>query len=123
MRKKGARNVANVFIRSRTVAIEVCLSFNLVVISNFNGFPFPLSKAKFLSNITMNRQTAANLFAPVLNYFCYLFTDSAMYLALLSNAVQLVQFCCINNFQFLYRNFFSLFPMHRVIMQDDSLRQ
>jgi hypothetical protein len=56
MRKKGGREGANVCNRSRTVAIEVCLSFNFVVIVNFNVFPFLLSKAQFLSNVSMNRQ-------------------------------------------------------------------
>ncbi len=73
--------MANVRNRSRTVAIEDCLSFNLVVISNFNVFPFPLSKEQFLSNVTMNRQNAANSLLP----FCIIFvicvpTDATMHL-------------------------------------------
>ncbi len=51
--------MANVRNRSRTVAIEVCLSFNLVVISNFNVFPFPPSKQKLIGDVPMNRQNAA----------------------------------------------------------------
>ncbi len=59
MRKRGAGKVANVRNRSRTVAIEVCLSFNLVVISNFNVFPFPPSKPKLIGDVPMNRQNMA----------------------------------------------------------------
>ncbi len=51
--------MANVRNRSRTVAMEVCLSFNLVVISNFNVFPFPPSKPKLIGDVPMNRQNAA----------------------------------------------------------------
>jgi hypothetical protein len=51
--------VANVRNRSRTVVIEVCLSFNLVVISNFNVFPFPPSKPKLIGDVPMNRQNVA----------------------------------------------------------------
>jgi hypothetical protein len=64
MRKKGAGKVANVFNRSRTVAIEICLSFSLVYISNFNAFMYPLSKAQSLGNVPMNRQNAANFSHP-----------------------------------------------------------
>ncbi len=64
MRKKGARKVANICKMSRIVAIEVCLSLNLVVISNFNVFPFPLSKAQSLGDVSMNRQNAANCSHP-----------------------------------------------------------
>ncbi len=55
---RGAGKVANVrnTNRSRTVAIEVCLSFNLVGISNFNVFPFPLNKAQSLGDVPMKRQ-------------------------------------------------------------------
>ncbi len=58
--------MANVRNRSRTVAMEVCLSFNLVVISNFNVFPFPLSKAQSLGDDDgpMNRQNAENCSHP-----------------------------------------------------------
>jgi hypothetical protein len=56
--------VANVRKRSQTVAIEVCLSFNLVVISNFNVFPFPPSKAQSSGDVPMNRQNAANCSHP-----------------------------------------------------------
>jgi hypothetical protein len=49
---------------SRTVAIEVCLSFNLVVIFNFNVFPFPPSKAKSIGDVPMNRENAANCRQP-----------------------------------------------------------
>ncbi len=57
--KKRAGKVANVRNRSRTVAIEVCLSFSLAVISNFNVFPFPPSKPKLIGDVPMNRQNAA----------------------------------------------------------------
>jgi hypothetical protein len=49
--------VANVRNRSRTVAIEVSLTFTLVAVFIFNVFPFPPSKAQFLGNVPMNRQT------------------------------------------------------------------
>jgi hypothetical protein len=62
--------VASVRNRSRTVAIEVCLSFNLVVVFDFNVFLFPTSKAQFLSNVPMNRQKRSELFTPFLNFFC-----------------------------------------------------
>jgi hypothetical protein len=51
--------VANVCNRSRTLTIEICLSFILVVISNFNVFPFPPSKPKLIGDVPMNRQNAA----------------------------------------------------------------
>jgi hypothetical protein len=66
MRKTGGREDGK---RSRTGAIEVCLSFNFVVIFNFNVSPFPPSEAQFLSNIPMNRQNSANC------------TDATMHLA------------------------------------------
>jgi hypothetical protein len=56
--------VAKVYNRSRAMAIEVCLSINLVVIFNFNIFPFPPSRAQFLVNVPMNRQNAANCWPP-----------------------------------------------------------
>ncbi len=67
MRKKRAGRVANVRNRSRTVAIEVCLSFNFVVIFNFNVFS--PSEAQFLSNVPMNRQNSANCSVPLLIIF------------------------------------------------------
>ncbi len=57
--KRGAGKIANVRNRSQTVAIEVCLSFNLVVISNFNVFPFPPSKPILIGDVPMSRQNAA----------------------------------------------------------------
>jgi hypothetical protein len=60
----GAGKVANICNRSRTVAIEVCLSFNLVIISNFNVFLFPLSKAQSLGDVPMNRRNTANCSHP-----------------------------------------------------------
>ncbi len=51
--------MANVRNKSRTVAIEVCLSFSLVVIYNFNIFPFLPSKLKLIGDVPMNRQNAA----------------------------------------------------------------
>ncbi len=51
--------MANVRNRSRTVAIEVRLSFNSVAISNFNVFPFPPSKPKLIGDVPINRQNAA----------------------------------------------------------------
>ncbi len=61
--------MANVRNRSLTVAIKVCLSFNLVVISNFNIFPFPPSKLKLIGDVPMNKQNAAarRIFFPL---FC-----------------------------------------------------
>ncbi len=47
MRKKGGGMVANVRNRSRAVAMEVCLSFNLVDVFKFNVFTFPTSKHNF----------------------------------------------------------------------------
>ncbi len=61
--------MANVHNRSLTVAIEVCLSFNLVVISNFNVFPFPPSKPKLIGDVPMNRQNGGQLGA----YFFFSF--------------------------------------------------
>ncbi len=56
--------MANVRNRSRTVAIEVCVSFILVFISDFNVLPFPLSKAQSLGDVPMNRQNTANCSHP-----------------------------------------------------------
>jgi hypothetical protein len=50
--------VANVRNISRTVAIEVCLPFNLAVV--FMYFRFTFSKAKSIADVLMNRQNAAN---------------------------------------------------------------
>jgi hypothetical protein len=55
LERRGAGKVANVRNRFQTVAIEVCLSFNLVVISNFNVFSFLLSKVQSLGDVPMNR--------------------------------------------------------------------
>ena len=48
--------------RSRIVAIDVLLSYNFGVVSNFNVhvFPFAPSKANFLGKVPMDRQNAAN---------------------------------------------------------------
>ncbi len=72
--RRGAGKVANVRKRSRTVAITVCLSFNLDVVYNFNVFPFPLSKAQSLGDVPMNRQNAANCSHPfwIIFVFCVL---------------------------------------------------
>ncbi len=72
-KKRGAGKVANVYNRPQTVAIKVCLSFNLVVISNFNVFPFPPSKPKLIGDVPMNRQNAAarrNFFFLFCNAHC-----------------------------------------------------
>ncbi len=57
MRKKGGREGGKRSQiptgTSRTMAIEICLSSNFVVIFDFNVFPFPPSKAHFLSNVPM----------------------------------------------------------------------
>ncbi len=43
--------MANVRNRSRTVTIELCLSFNFAVVFIFNVFPFPPSKVKLTTNL------------------------------------------------------------------------
>ncbi len=67
--RRGAGKVANVRKRSRTMAITVCLSFNLDVVYNFNVFPFPLSKAQSLGDVPMNRQNASNCSHPFWTIF------------------------------------------------------
>jgi hypothetical protein len=49
-------NVGNGF---RTLAIEVCFSFNFAVVVDFNLFPVPPSKAKSIGDVLTNRQNAA----------------------------------------------------------------
>jgi hypothetical protein len=51
MRTKVGREVAIGGYRPRTVAIDVLLSFNLGVVFNFDVFPFPPSKPRFLSDL------------------------------------------------------------------------
>ncbi len=60
MRKEGGREGAYIHNRSRTVAIEVCSSFNFAVVFDFMYFRFRPSKAKSIGNVLMNRQNAAN---------------------------------------------------------------
>ncbi len=51
--------MANVGNGSRTMAIEVCFSFNFVAAFNFNLFPVPLNKSKSIGDVLTNRQNAA----------------------------------------------------------------
>jgi hypothetical protein len=51
--------MANVRNESRTMAMEVCFSFNFVVVFDFNLFPVPPSKAKSIGDVLMYRQNAA----------------------------------------------------------------
>ncbi len=50
--------------RSQIIAINDILSFNFAVVSNFNVFPFPPSKAQFLGDVPMNRRNTANCLPP-----------------------------------------------------------
>ncbi len=43
--------MANVGNGSRTMAIEVCFSFNFGFVFDFNLFPVPPSKAKSIGNV------------------------------------------------------------------------
>ncbi len=56
MSKKGIEKMANVRNRSRTMAIEVCFSFNFAVVFDFNLFLVLPSKAKAIGYVLMNRQ-------------------------------------------------------------------
>jgi hypothetical protein len=56
--KQGVGKEAKV----RIGAIEVCLSCNFAVVSNFNALPFPPSKSKFIGDVLMNRQKASNMY-------------------------------------------------------------
>ncbi len=51
--------MAYIRYRSRTVAIKVCLLFNLAVVFIFI-FPFLPSKAQSLGDVPMNGKNAAN---------------------------------------------------------------
>ncbi len=51
--------MAKLYNRSRTVAIEVCLPFNFAVVFDFNLFPVPPSKEKFIGDILINSQNTA----------------------------------------------------------------
>jgi hypothetical protein len=51
--------MANIGNGSRTMAIEVCFSFNFVVAFNFNLFSVPPNKAKTIGDVLTNRQNAA----------------------------------------------------------------
>ncbi len=51
--------MANAGIGSRTMAIEVCFSFNFAFGFDFNLFPVPPSKAKSIGDVLTNRQNAA----------------------------------------------------------------
>jgi hypothetical protein len=48
------------------------------------------------------------------------YIDAMMHLAPIGNGVQV---CSIYNFQILFRGFFFLFAAHRLLTQDDLLRQ
>ncbi len=45
--------MANVRNRSRTMAIEVCFSFNFAAVIDFNLFPVLPSKAKSIGDVLM----------------------------------------------------------------------
>jgi hypothetical protein len=68
MRKKGAQEDGKRW--QWAMAIEVCFSFNIAVVFDFNLFPFPPSKAKWKGDVLTNRQKAAksNL---VLGFFLF----------------------------------------------------
>jgi hypothetical protein len=51
--------MANVRDGSWTVASEVYFYFNFAVVFDFNRFPVPLSKAKSIGDVPMNRSNAA----------------------------------------------------------------
>ncbi len=57
------------------VATDVLLTFNFAVVFNLNASSLPPSKAQFLGDVTMNRRNAANTFARVLNYVCFLYKE------------------------------------------------
>jgi hypothetical protein len=48
------------------------------------------------------------------------YIDETMHLAPIGNGVQI---CSAYNFQILFRGFFFLFAAHRLLTQDDSVRQ
>jgi hypothetical protein len=78
---RGAGKVANVCKRSRTVAIEVCVSFNFAVVFDFNLFLVPPSKVHFIGNVHMNRLHAAirsMVFSPL---YCVFPIDAPNHLA------------------------------------------
>jgi hypothetical protein len=90
-------------------------------------FRFRPSKAKSIDNVLTNRQNAANcclhrgfkksaeelrMGIPALRQYI----DATMHLAPIGNGVQI---CSVYNFQILFRGFFFLFAMHRLMMQDD----
>jgi hypothetical protein len=53
-KRRGAKKMANVGNGSRTIAIEVCFSFNLAVVFDFNLFPVLPSKAKSTGDVPTN---------------------------------------------------------------------
>jgi hypothetical protein len=61
--------MANVGNGSRTLAIEVCFSFNFVVVFDFNLFPVPPSKAKSIGDVLTNRQNAATWYLVFLLFY------------------------------------------------------
>ncbi len=61
--------MANVGNGSRTLAIEVCLSFNFAVVFDFNLFPVPLSKAKSIGDVLTNRQNSATWYLVFLLFY------------------------------------------------------
>jgi hypothetical protein len=60
--------MANVGNGSRIMAIEVCFSFILAVVFDFNLLPVPPSKAKSIGDILTNRQNAATWYLFFLFY-------------------------------------------------------
>jgi hypothetical protein len=55
--------MANVRNRTRTIAMELCLSFNFGVVFDVNLLPVPPSKAQFIGNVLMYMQNVAISFS------------------------------------------------------------
>jgi hypothetical protein len=120
--------VPNVHNISLTAAIDVLFSVNFDVVFNFMYFRFRPSKAKSIGTVMSwrigkTRQRGFKKSAeelrmgiPALRQYI----DATMPIARIGNGVQI---CSIYNFQILFRGFFFLFAAHRLMTQDDSVRQ
>jgi hypothetical protein len=73
---RGVREVAYIRNRPQTVAIEVCLPFNLAIVFDFTYFRFRPSKAKWIGNVLPNRRNA-----PIRSMFFFLLYNAHCLLA------------------------------------------
>jgi hypothetical protein len=111
---------------ARTTVIKVRFTLNFAVVFDFIYFRFRPSKAKSMvmsCRIGKTRQRGLKKSAEELRMGIHAlrqYIDATMPVAPIGNGVQI---CSVYNFQILFRGFFFLFAAHRLMTQDDSVRQ